>query len=199
MKLNDYKLVFVALGLIGVLIIASPSLAEVISLPSGEQFSEIYLLGPGQKVENYPYNVIAGLNYSVYMVVGNHLGSSAYYMLYLKFGNETDLQPNNNLGTSSPLEPLFEQRLLIQDDQTKEIFLTFSFSDASVSTNHSLIGKLTVNNVEFQVNKLATWNANHTGFYYTMLFELWRYNIHSNRVQFDNRFVTLRLNFTTSQ
>ena len=54
MKLGDYKLIFVAVGLIGVLLIASPAIAGAIRLPGGEQFSELYLLGPDQMAENYP-------------------------------------------------------------------------------------------------------------------------------------------------
>ena len=57
MKLNDYKLVFVVIGLIGVLLIATPALAGFIHLPGGEQFSELYLLGPNQMAENYPFNI----------------------------------------------------------------------------------------------------------------------------------------------
>ena len=81
MKLDDYKLIFVAVGLIGVLLIASPAIAGAIRLPGGEQFSELYLLGPNQMAENYPYNIAVGQNYSVYVNVGNHLGSSAYYVI----------------------------------------------------------------------------------------------------------------------
>ena len=54
MKLDDYKLIFVAVGLIGALLIASPLLAGAIRLPGGEQFSELYLLGPDLMAENYP-------------------------------------------------------------------------------------------------------------------------------------------------
>ena len=87
MKLEDYKLVFVVVGLIGVLLIATPALDGTIHLPGGEQFSELYLLGPNQMAENYPSNIAVDQNYSVYVGVGNQLGSSAYYVLYVKLGN----------------------------------------------------------------------------------------------------------------
>ena len=60
MKLGDYKLIFVVVGLIGVLLIASPAIAGAIRLPGGEQFSELYLLGPNQMAENYPSNIGGG-------------------------------------------------------------------------------------------------------------------------------------------
>ena len=57
------------MGLIGVLLIATPALSGAIpSLPGGAQFSELYLLGPDHMAENYPFNIAVGQNYSVYVV-----------------------------------------------------------------------------------------------------------------------------------
>ena len=54
MKLEGYRLVFVVVGLIGVLLIASPEIAGAIPrLPAESQFSELYLLGPNQMAANY--------------------------------------------------------------------------------------------------------------------------------------------------
>jgi uncharacterized membrane protein len=61
MKLEGYKLVFVVVGLIGVLLIATPALFGAIpGLPGGEQFSELYLLGSNHMAENYPSNIAVG-------------------------------------------------------------------------------------------------------------------------------------------
>ena len=196
MKLGEYKLVFVAVGLIGVLLIASPALAGAIRLPGGEQFSELYLLGPDRMAENYPFDIAVGQNYSVYVGVGNHLGSSAYYVLYVKFGNQTDQMPNATLGTPSSLQPLYEYRFSIQDSVNWESLLNFSVSNASIQGNNSQINTLQINGVTFNVDKLAIWNTNSTTFTYRLFFELWRYNVQSNSQQFDGRFVSLNLNLT---
>ncbi len=197
MKLEGYKLVFVAVGLIGVLLIASPALAGAIpSLPGGEQFSELYLLGPDNMAENYPSNVAVGQNYSVYVGVGNNLGSSAYYVLYVKLGNATDQMPNETLGTPSILQPLYEYRFSIQDSVNWESRLNFSVSYASISGNNSQINTLQINGVAFNVDKPAMWNSNSTTFKYQLLFELWIYDSHSGNVVFNNRFVDLQLNLT---
>lgn len=196
MKLADYKLVFVAVGLIGVLLIASPALAGVIRLPGGEQFSELYLLGPDQTAGNYPFDIAVGQNCSVYVGVGNHLGSSATYVLYVKLGNETDQMPNNTIGTPSILQPLYEYRFSIQDSVNWESPLNFSVSNASISGNNSQINTLQINGVAFNVEKPAMWNSNSTTFTYRLLFELWIYNVQTGSVEFNNRYVNLQLNLT---
>jgi uncharacterized membrane protein len=196
MKLEGYKLVFVAVGLIGVLLIASPALGDVIRLPGGEQFSELYLLGPDNMAANYPFNIAVGQNYSVYVGVGNQLGSSATYVLYVKFSNQTDQMPNATLGTPSILQPLYEYRFSIQDSVNWESLLTFSVSNASISGNNSQINTLQLNGVAFNVDKPAMWDSNSTTFKYQLLFELWIYNVQTDSVEFNNRYVNLQLNLT---
>jgi hypothetical protein len=198
MRLEEYKLIFIAVGLIGVLLFATPTLSLVVHLPSGDKFSELYVLGSEHTAENYPYNVSAGENYSVYVGVGNHLASSAYYVVYVKFKNETDLLPNSTTGIPSPVQPLYEYRFLIKDGEVLESPLTFSVSDASITANESLIKTLTINGVAFNVDKPATWNANSNVFYYMLLLELWMYDVQPNSVQYNNRFVDVPLNLTRS-
>jgi uncharacterized membrane protein len=199
MNLKDYRLVFVAVGLIGVLLISTPALASFIHPPAGEQFSELYLLGPNQKAANYPYNIGIGQNYTVYVGVGDQLGSSAYYTLYVKFGNKTDQMPDAALKTSSSLPPLYEYRFSIQNSVNWESLFTFSVSNASISGNNSQINNLQINGVAFNVDKPAIWNSNSTTFTYQLLFELWIYNDKSNSMEYNNRFVYLNLNLTSSK
>ena len=197
MKLEGYKLVFVAVGLIGVLLIATPALAGAIpGLPGGEQFSELYLLGTDQMAENYPFNIVTGQNYSVYVGVGNQLGSSAYYVLYVKFSNQTDQMPNATLGTPSILQPLYEYRFSIPDSVNWESPLNFSVSAASISGNNSQIKTLQLNGVAFNVDKPAMWDSNSTTFKYQLLFELWLYNSQSGAILYNDRYVALQLNLT---
>jgi hypothetical protein len=195
-KLEEYKLLFSAVGLIGVLLIATPALVEVIHLPGGEQFSELYLLNSNGMAENYPYNIVVGQNYSVIVGVGNDLGSSAYYVLYVKFGNQTDQLPDSTSATSSPLAPLYEYRFFVQDGGTWESPLTFSVTDAYVLGNQSMVKTLTVNGLAFGVDKPAAWDVNSTAFSYQIFLELWIYDAQNNSIQFNNRFVSLQLNLT---
>lgn len=198
MKLEDYKIVLAAVGLIGVLLFAAPTISIFVHLPAGEQFSELYVLNSDHTAGNYPFSLAEGQSSTVYVGVTNNMGSSEYYVLFVKFRNETDLLPNSTLGAPSPLGPLYEYRVFVQDNQTWENPLTFSVSGTSASATQSSIKTLTINNVAFDVNKLANWNVNATGFYYQLFLELWRYNPQSNSVQYDNRFVGLYLNLTAS-
>jgi hypothetical protein len=195
-KLEEYKLLFSAVGLIGVLLIATPALVEVIHLSGGEQFSELYLLNSNGMAENYPYNIVVGQNYSVIVGVGNDLGSSTYYVLYVKFGNQTDQLPDSTSATSSPLAPLYEYRFFVQDGGTWESPLTFSVTDAYVLGNQSMVKTLTVNGLAFGVDKPAAWDVNSTAFSYQIFLELWIYDAQNNSIQFNNRFVSLQLNLT---
>jgi hypothetical protein len=201
MKLEGYKLVFVVVGLIGVLLIATPALAGVIHLPSfpgGEHFSELYLLGPDQMAKNYPFNIETGQNYSVYVGVANQMGSSVYYRVYVKFMNLTDKLPPAVTGMPSSLQPLYEYRFAVQDGESWESPLTFSVSNTSFSGNQSFIKTLTINNDLFDINKPSLWDSNTTKFSYKLLFELWIYDRQSDTISYNNRFVDLQLNLTSN-
>lgn len=198
MKLHDYKIVFVAVGLIGILLLASPTLSLVLHLPGGEKFSELWVLGPGHMAEDYPFNVTAGVNYLVYVGVGNNLGSSAYYVVYVKFRNETESLPNSTSGTPSFLAPLYEYRVFLQDNSSDEFRLTFSFSNVSFSKNQSTVGSLTINGVQSSVDKSASWDTVNHGYYYQLFIELWIYDPVSDGFSYNNRFVSHWLNMTAS-
>ena len=197
MRLIDYQLIFVAAGLIGVLLIASPALDNVIHGPNGEQYSELYLLGPNNMADNYPFDIAVGQNNSVYVNVGNQMGSSVYYMIELKFRNETDSSPNSTLGTPSSLNSLYEYKFVIADGQTWASLLTFSVSNASISGKQSLVSTLMINGMLINVNKPSVWDQNSTLFSYQLLFELWMYNSLSGEFSYNNRFVDLQLNLTS--
>lgn len=198
MKLENYRVAFIALGLIGILAFASPTLSLVVHLPSGEKFSELWVLGPGQMAQDYPFNVTADQNYLVYLDVGNHMGSSTYYVVYVKFGNETDALPNDTLGTPSPLSPLYEYRLFLQDNENWTAPLNFSFSGVTFSNDTCAVKALTMNNVSFNVNSSTTWDNENQGYFYKLFIELWVYNADSNTVIYNSRFLSLWLNQTST-
>jgi hypothetical protein len=98
-------------------------------------------------------------------------------VLYVKFGNATDQLPNNTLGTSSPLAPLYEYRFSIPDGMNWQSLLDFSVSNAAIQGNNSQINTLQINGVAFNVDNPALWDSNSTAFKYQLLFELWIYTV----------------------
>jgi hypothetical protein len=198
LSLDDWKLVFAATSLIGVLLFASPTLSVIVHLPPGERFSELWLLGPAQMAEDYPSNVTANVNYLVYVGVGNHMGSSAYYVVYVKFANLTDTLPNDTEATPSPLAPLYEYRVFLEDGKNWTTPLAFSLSRVTFFGNQSTIGSLTINDVKFSVDKLAVCDVENEGYYYQLFLELWVYDAEAGAIQFQGQYVGFWLNVTST-
>jgi hypothetical protein len=196
-SLMDCRNVFMAVGLIGVVVFSVPSAMVFVRLPGGERFSELYVLGPGHMAEGYPFNVRENESYRVYIGVGDHMGSSTYYVVYVKFRNQTDDLPNATAGAPSTLPSLYEYPVFLQDGRSWEQPLTFSFSQVSAGLNQSSVGGLTVNGATLSLNKQAVWDAENSGFFYELFMELWICNVTSDVLQFHNRFVGLWLNMTS--
>jgi len=198
LKLNDYKAVFTVAGLTGVLLCAFPSLAMIFQMPTGETFSELWILGPDHMAEGYPFNVKSDEPYRVFLGVSNHMRVLSHYVAYVKFRNQREPLPNSTAATPSPLPPLYEYHVTLQDGESCEEPLTFSFSNVTWSENQCLVRALVVNGVIFTVDKSASWDADETGCYYQLFIELWIYDVGAEVLRFDNRFVSLRLNMTSS-
>jgi hypothetical protein len=144
--------------------------------------------------ENYPSNIRANESYLVYVGINNHMRSSAYYVVYVKFRNQSEELPNATV--PSPLPPLYEYRTFLQNDETWEAPLNFSVLDVSFLENHTHVGFLRINDVVLNVDKSTLWNANLMGCYFQLFIELWIYDSEANAVQFHNRFVDRWLNMT---
>jgi len=196
LKLESYRHTFAAVGLVGVLLIASPTLGWFVHLPSGERFSELWILGSGHMAEDYPFNVKTNDSYLVYVGVGNHMGKAAYYAVYVKLRNMTDVLPNLTAGTSSPLEPLYEYRAFVEDGKAWEDALYFTFSNVTIQNGVAFVKTVSVNGVVLEVEKSTLWNSNNLGYCFQLFAELWIYNAEANELQYHNRFVTLMLNMT---
>jgi hypothetical protein len=202
-SLNDWKTVFVAVGLIGVLGFSLFSVVLFARGPSEEVFSELYALGPGHMAEGYPFNVSEGESYMVYLGVRNHVGNSVYYEVDVKFRNSIDPLPNATSGDASPLPVLYRYLVFLGDGSVWEAPLNFSFLNvtfyrAAKVSNFALVGKLDVNGVVVDVGKVSFWDNETQGFYYQVLVELWRYNVTTSSFGFDSRFISLWLNVTQS-
>jgi hypothetical protein len=194
MSIENLKL-FYALSCVALfLIILSPTLTFFFIFTQGEPFSQLWILGPNHTAADYPLDVMINEDYLFYVGVSNHLGHSSYYVLYVKLANQDEPLPNTTAGIPSPLTPLTEYRLFIQDEESWGTSLKFSLSDVSIFENQSLVKIININNVAFNVDKLAPWSVKNNGYYYRLIIELWIYNSEFDALQFHNRFVSIRLN-----
>jgi len=197
MKFQDYRTLFQVACLSFVLLAASPALSQVVSFPrGGERFSELWLLGSNHMAEDYPFNVRAGEDYSLFLGVGNHLGCSAYYLVYAKFRNQSQNLPNASSSGPSSLSSVYEFRFLVADGDVSETLVTFKILEASVQGNAVVVESVSVNDRAFQVGCSSTWDSDNNGFYFQLFFELWLYNTTGLTFQFHDRFVGIWLNMT---
>lgn len=195
-KLKEARMGFI-IGYCAVCLLLSLfPLTGFLAFPSGERFSELWILGPNNMAEDYPFNVKEGESYLVHVGVGNHMGSAAYYVVYLKFRNQTDPLPNTTLAAPSPLTPLYEYRVFVEDGKDWAAPLTFSIVDGSSYFNTSYVKSLRVNDYLFNINKTSVWDTENSGYYYQLLLELWLLDTETDAIRFSNRFVSLWLNFT---
>jgi len=198
-NLEEYRTIFVVTSLTLTLVAAAPTLSIVVPFPrSGERFSELWVLGPNRMAENYPFNVRVDEEYQVFVGVGNHMGSSAYYLVYVKFRNQTQPFPDAQNSMPSPLPAIYEFRGFVADGVTWETPIVFSILGVSRLEDSCLVRRMMINDVVFSVDSSSTWDSENNGFYYQLFFELWLYDVTSQSFQFHNRFVGIWLNVTSS-
>ncbi len=199
MNLEEYRALFLVVTLGLALVAVSPVLSLVVPFSGGsERFSEFWLLDAWNRTEYYPFDVVVGEKYRVFVGVGNHMGGSEYYVVYVKFRNSSQSLPDISGSLASSLDPLFEFRFFVGDGGVWGAPVTFSFQDVSFEGDVVSVGGLTVNDVVLSVDSSARWDSENVGFYFQLFFELWRYDASVQDFRFHNRFVGLWLNMTAS-
>jgi len=202
MDISKYGVPFFVVVAVVALLVASPVLSRVLVWPRTEFFSELWLLGPNHKAEGYPYNVSRGQNYTVFLGIGNQLGYCAYYVVEVKFRNETESAPasfgpvENRSPSSMP--SLFNISAFVADEQDWELPMSFSF-DYEVSLDRSQVKfkSLMLNDEVFSLEShVSAWNATRSLFFGNLVFELWIYDVQVTALSYHGRFVDLKFNMT---
>lgn len=79
---------------------------------TGEQFSELGVLGPNMQLGDYPSVVVATETINLYGYIGNHMNQPIYYTFMVKTGdNNTQINP-------SPKQPTQQYSQLLEHNQT---------------------------------------------------------------------------------
>ncbi len=197
-RLHDYRVLFVVVTGILTLLVASPALSRLLVYPRTDFFSEMWILGPNHTAEGYPFNITSGQSYSVFLGVGNHLGYCAYYVVEVKFRNQTQSAPNSFNRTSSSLPSLFNITAFVADQGTWELPLTFSFNyNYNETLSKVNFQKMILNDVNSNIsNCTIAWDSKNHGFLGNLFFELWIYNGTTSSFQYHERSVGLWFNMT---
>jgi hypothetical protein len=200
MNLQEYKVLFIIVISVSALLVASPALQLLLVYPQTEFFTELWLLGPEQKAENYPFNITRNENYGVFLGIGNNLGQFTYYVVEVKFRNESMSAPDSFDRTPSNEPSLFSMTVFVADKEVLERRLTFSFDygfDQALSRVE--FNSLTLNGVTLNLHGLTSeWNATTSRFYGNLIFELWIYIDSIGSFTYHERFVDLKLNMTAA-
>ncbi len=198
MNFANAKLAYAFSAVVLSLIVLSPLLAMTIPLPSGEQFSEMWVLGPNHMLNGYPFDILPDTTNKVYLGVGNHMGNLSYYQIMVKFRNESEPLPNGTMGLPSPLEPVFKYNVFLANNETWEREFSFSFEGVSFEGNVNRVSKILVDDYAADINKISVRDETRSGFYYELFFELWIYNVEDGVFQYHNRYCGIWLNMTSS-
>ena len=202
MNLQKYNVLFIVVISVLALLVASPALQRLLVYPQTEFFTEMWLLGPEHKAENYPFNITLGENYHVFLGVANNLGQCAYYLIQVKFRNQTQSAADSFNRTPSSLLPLYSITAFVADKEKWEIPLSFSFNYVQDSYNETLLQvrflDMTFNDNVLNLNDYtAVWDAERSGFFGNLFFELWIYNGTVGAFQYHERFTGLWFNMTS--
>lgn len=202
MSFREYNVIFwIAVGILA-LIVASPALSRLLVYPRTQFFTELWILGPNHMAGEYPYNVSRNQNCSIYLGLANHLGYCAYYLVEVKFRNESQPEPSSfgPIGNRTPssLPSLFSFSAFVADEQVWEKPLAFSL-DYGYNQGFSRIEyhSMKFNDVVLDLSRYSSaWNSTRSEFRGDLLFEAWVYNASLGDFQYHERFVSLRLNVT---
>ena len=197
LDIQQHKVVFIFVTAFLALLVASPVLEKALVYPQTESFTELWLLGTQHGAENYPHNAAKNDNYGVFLGVTNHLGSCAYYVVEVKFRNQTQSAPDSFNRTPSSLASLYNANVFLADNASWELPITFSFDYSYDSIASSVyFSRLQFNDVALSLNGYSTsWDPDRKGFFGDLVFELWLYNSTIGSFQYHERYVDLKLNF----
>jgi hypothetical protein len=171
------------------MVIISPALLVAIPFPTGQLFSEMWVLRSDRTIESRIFNISPNTPSSVYLGVRNHLGNFEYYQVYVKLRNPADTLQEKEEGLPSQLAPIFEYRLFLRNNDTWEDSFAFSFEEVLFKGDACQVSRLSINGQDVIVNKLLPYDKANGGFSGQLLFELWIYNTTISDFQYHNRHV----------
>jgi len=125
------------IALVLVTVLAVFAAVQPILPPSSQPFSELGVLGPNQTIGGYPTSVPAGSPFLLYGYIGDHEGTSSFYQVLVKAGNQTT-HVSNSTFAQAPV--IFTYSRVLGNNQTTTFPMNLTLS--SPGTNVRLIFEL---------------------------------------------------------
>jgi hypothetical protein len=195
MGLQQYKVLLLVVTAVSALFIASPAIQQILVIPQTEYLTELSLMGPYHNA-TYPSNFAVDENYQLYLNVEIHLDSCSYYIMQMKFRNQTQSAPDSFNHTSSDQPSLGSISFFVADKGTLELPIDISFQykiDENI-TDQLDMQTITLNGAALNANRTTiAWDSQRKGFYGNLFFELWIFNDTVNAFQYHQRYVSLWL------
>jgi len=120
--------------LVLVIIIAISTTIYVIASPKeSENFSEFYLLDENRMAADYPNQIVAGLQYPMYIGVGNHEYRNMTYTIET-WATQTEFNNLTNSTTILAMDPLESSLFVLSHNETVEI--PYNLSVKKAGYNH---------------------------------------------------------------
>jgi hypothetical protein len=133
--------------ILGMTIIVAFFVASPLFLPkgTGETFSELGILGPNNKLGDYPSVIVASETVYLNVYVGNQMGKPIDYIVMIKLGdNETSINP-------APLQPIQQFEAIVPSNGTWTF--PFNVTMSKVGLNQRLIFELWTYNETINQNQ----------------------------------------------
>lgn len=191
MKYNNSPKFLVMIILFLLIFIATISGLLLAPIASAK-FSEIWLLSP-DNLTNYPVEIKIDERQTVVIGVGNHMGYSQDYIVYAKICDNTQNLPNFESANPSTVDAINEFSFSIDDGAGWEENVCFSFDQFFIQYNVLTVQSISFNDVSFPIDFTTSLNSEKNSFDVNLFFELWRYNVVTEKFEFDNRFVGIWL------
>jgi hypothetical protein len=188
-----YKILILVITASLALFAARPALEQIVISPQRDYFTEFWVLGSYHNA-TYPSDVVAGQNYRLYLDTSNHLGQCAYYVIEIKFCNDSRLAPDSLKRTNSNQPSLGNITFFAADEETVEIPVNFSI-DYKINNASIDVQSVVINGEKLSTNGISVpWTESKGGFYGNLFFELWILNSTTNSLQYHQRYLSLWLN-----
>ncbi len=193
MGLQKYRTLVLVVALVLALFVASPAIEQMVIFPQTDSLTELSILGPYHNA-TYPYNIVSNQKTSLYIDVTNHMGSTALYLIDVKFRDQTQSAPDSFNHTSSDQPALGQITFCVANNGTIELPVDVSFQYITDGNNETLtMQNIVVNGAALSTDTTIAWNPDKQGFMGNLFFELWMFNDTSGSYQYNDRFVSLWL------